>query len=277
MARTLTITPRRALTVPVEVETLSPDFLQDRTISEIESLPTWEGNRRREFRSLFEVNEGSHGDTDEVTLVLRGDFSKVKRIGKAMEKGSIIVQGNAGMYLGEDMKGGSIRVEGHSLSWAGTKMKGGIIEVDGDTGDFLGASYRGSTIGMKGGLITIKGNAGNEVGCWMGDGTIIVRGNVGLFPGMHMKKGTILVAGSSQGRAGASMTGGRVVCLGNIGSILPSFLFDEVRRDVKVGDQRIQGPFYVFSGDATERGEGRLYASVQNNAHLKEYERFVEE
>ena len=277
MARTITITPRSVLTVPVEVEILSPDFLQNKTISEIESLPTMEGNRRRELRSLFEVEAGSHGDTDEVTLILKGDFSKVKRIGKAMEKDSVLVQGNAGMYLGEDMKGGSIKVEGNSLSWAGTRMKGGVIDIRGDAGDFLGASYRGSTVGMNGGLIKVRSNAGNEIGCWMRDGTIIVKGNVGLFPGMHMKKGTILVEGNSDGRAGASMTGGRIVCLGNIGSILPSFLFDDVRKDVKVEDQRIQGPFYVFSGDATGRGEGRLYALIQNNSHLKEYERFVED
>ena len=72
------------------------------------------------------------------------------------------------------------------------------------------------------------------------------------------------------------MTGGKVIVGGRIPSILPSFTFEEIRDTAKVGEEKIRGPFYVFSGDINENGKGRLSVSVTNNPHLKPYERYLE-
>ena len=87
-----------------------------------------------------------------------------------------------------------------------------------------------------------------------------------------MKKGRILIEGDAEGRIGALMTGGRVAVKGKVASVLPSFSIDGVRSRVKIGDERIQGPFYLFKGDVTESWNGSLYLSIQSNPHLKHYE-----
>lgn len=205
-----------------------------------------------------------------------GDAAKVRKIGYGMSSGSVVVDGNAGMYVGEEMSGGSILVTGNAGRWLGTKMKGGQIEIKGDAGDYVGAGYRGTTLGMKGGSILIHGNAGHEVGCWMRNGTIRVKGSAGLFPGIHMGDGTMFIERDCEGRAGAQMRGGRVVVGGHIPSILPSFSFEEIRPTVKVGEEKVPGPFYLFSGDMNEGGKGRLSVSVNNNPQLKWYEQYLE-
>ena len=58
------------------------------------------------------------------------------------------------------MKGGRIRVTGNVDAFAGIQMEGGELIVEGNAGDYLGGSYRGDWRGMKGGTIRVKGNAG---------------------------------------------------------------------------------------------------------------------
>jgi len=105
---------------------------------------------------------------------------------------------------------------------------------------------------------------------------IRVKGKSGIFPGMHMSDGTILVEGDCDGRAGAQMTGGKVVVLGNLPYILPSFIFEEIRDKAKVAEEKIAGPFYNFLGDASENGNGRLFVKVSTNPQLKWCETYIE-
>jgi formylmethanofuran dehydrogenase subunit C len=122
---------------------------------------------------------------------------------------------------------------------------------------------------MSGGTMIIEGNAGNEVGCFMTDGTIRIGGSAGQFTGMHMRGGAILVQGDAGARVGAEMMGGRIVVLGTVPSILPGFIIDRIRPRVRVGKERINGPFYLFKGDVPESWKGSLYVSLSENPHLK--------
>lgn len=273
----LTFALKAALKVPVDGSTISPDNLAGKSLKEIRSLQVWEGNRKVPLEDLFEVEEESAGAQNGLTIELNGDLSKVKCLGAGMRQGTIIANGNVGMFLGKGMEGGSMKVKGNAGSWLGSEMKGGTIEVEGNAGDFVGSAYRGSRRGMRGGMIIIKGNCGVEAGCWMGGGFIEVAGNCGIFPGIHMVGGTILVRGDCEGRVGAEMKGGKIVILGRVPSVLPSFEIEEIRKAVKVGGEKIQGPFYLFTGDLNEEGEGKLFVSVASNPHLKWWENYLEE
>ena len=59
-------------------------------------------------------------------------------------------------------------------------------------------------------------------------------------------------------------------------SVLPSFQFEEIREKAKSGDEKIAGPFYVFSGDVNEAGHGQLFLRVSDNSDLKWNERYLE-
>jgi len=239
-------------------------------------LEVWEGNRRRALGELFEVSGEAGGAPREVSILVLGDVSRVRRVGEAMSAGRIAVEGSVGMHLGEAMKGGAITVAGDAGSWAGSMMVGGTIEVMGNAGDYVGAPIRGGTSGMRGGAVVVHGDAGSEVGCFMRGGVIRVHGGVGQFAGIHMRDGSILVLGDSEGRAGAEMTGGRIVLCGFVPSVLPTFTIDDVRPSVKVDAETVEGPFYRFVGDLAEGGDGKLYVSKAKNPHLNAYEKYLQ-
>lgn len=226
---------------------------------------------------LFEVEGVMDGyGEEEATIHIGGDLNKVSRIGARMSLGRIVVEGDIGMHLGTEMAGGSLTVTGNAGSWLGCMMKGGRIEVLGKAGDYVGGAYRGGSDGMRSGKIIVHGDAGNEVGHFMKKGFIEVFGNVGQFAGIHMRDGTILIKGNSEGRLGAEMVGGKIVVCGHTPAVLPTFTFEDVREKVRAEEEQVSGPFYMFIGDLTEDGNGRLYVSRPKNPHLKVYERLLE-
>jgi len=272
---TLTLRPKLAFKVPIEAECITPDAFAGKTVKEIGAMKVWEGNRQRSLDELFYVEGEGGAKPEEVDIRIIGDVHKVRRIGVGMSGGEIKIEGDAGVHLGEEMTGGRIVVAGSADSWTGSMMRGGVIEVKGDAGDYVGASYRGSTKGMRGGVILIHGNAGNELGCFMRKGLIKVGGDAGQFVGMHMRDGTILVQGGCEGRAGAEMTGGKIAICGSVPSVLPTFTVDSVKAKVKIDGEEVAGPFYLFVGDQTENGDGKLYVSKAANPHLKFYETYL--
>jgi len=271
----ITLYPKRLFKVPVEAECISPNVFAEKPAKEIVALQIWEGNRKRTLGDLFRIKRETNSSSEEFTIRICGDVSKVRRIGAKMSMGNIIVEGDTGMHLGEEMNGGIITVTGNADSWTGSMMKKGTIEVKGNAGDYIGAPYRGSTQGMSGGIIIIHGNAGNEVGCFMRKGLIKVYGNVGQFVGIHMRNGTVFVQGNSDGRAGAQMISGKIVVCGYIPSILPTFTIDDIRPNVKVNEEKVEGPFYRFTGDLADKGDGKLFVSQTRNLHLSSYEEYL--
>jgi len=271
----ITLYPKRSFKVPVEAECISPDVFAEKSASEIATLQIWEGNRKRTLSDLFKIKHESNPPSEESSIRICGDVSKVRKIGAKMSTGNIIVEGDAGMHLGEEMNGGVITVTGSAGSWTGSMMKKGTIEIKGNAGDYIGASYRGSTEGMKGGNIIIHGNAGSEVGCFMRKGLIKVYGNVERFAGIHMRDGTVFIQGNSEGRAGAQMINGKIIVCGYIPSILPTFTIDDIRPKVKVNGEEAEGPFYRFTGDLADNGDGKLFVSKTRNPHLSFYEEYL--
>jgi formylmethanofuran dehydrogenase subunit C len=270
----ITLSPKYAFNVPVDVGNVTPNHLVGKSVDEITSLLLWEGNRQRRLDDLFVV-EYTGIPRHDMTIQFTGDLIKLKRVGAHMSHGQIVVEGSVGMRLGEGMKGGEITVKGNADSWIGTMMEDGKIEVSGNVGDYVGASYRGSTEGMNGGTIIVGGHAGSEVGCFMRHGFIKVRGDIGLFAGMHMRGGTIFIAGNSEGHLGAQMLEGKIIVLGNVPSVLPSFNIDSIRKSVKVENEKVSGPFYMFRGDLADNGNGRLYLSQNKNPRLSFYEKYL--
>lgn len=267
-----TLTPKRIFTVPIDASRIRPDQFEDMTMLEIEALLLWEGNRKTRLDQLFRI------ETDALpidTIRLQGDLTKVKSIGARMAQGHLLIDGDVGFRLGEGMTGGTITVTGNADSWAGLNMKGGTIEIQGHAQDYVGAAYRGSREGMQGGHIIVQGNAGKEIGCYMQDGIITIHGNIDTFTGIHMKDGTIHVKGNSLGRVGGEMLGGKIVIEGHVPSVLPSFNIVGIRQRVRVGEIRVPGPFYLFSGDLADRGSGRLYLAQQANPHLHVFEKYL--
>jgi formylmethanofuran dehydrogenase subunit C len=270
------LSPAKEFKYPTIAECICPDVFEGKTLEEIEALEIWEGNKQRKLGELFKVEENESETQEKLDITIRGDVSKVRRIGMHMKSGEITIHGNAGMHLGEGMKGGNIVVRGNVEGWAGSMMKGGRIEIHGNAGDYLGAPYRGSSEGMREGRISVYGNVGNEAGANIRSGIIKIYGCAGQFVGFRMRSGTIYVQKDSEARAGACMVGGKIVVGGVLESVLPTFSIESIKEKVKIEEgETAEGPFYLFIGDLAEQGDGKLYVSKEKNPHLSCYERLL--
>lgn len=269
----ITLTPFRQFQFPVMAECITPDVFQGKSVAEIAALDIWEGNRKKKLCDLFKIKKDPE-ETPNITLT--GDAGEVRRVGMGMKNGEIIVNGNVGMHLGEKMAGGKITVHGDAGGWVGSGMKGGLIEIMGNAGDYLASPYRGSSVGMRKGKIIVHGNVGSDVAVFLKGGVIKVHGNAGPFLGFRMRGGTVYIEKNIGNRAGACMTGGKIVVSGVLEEIMPTFTIDGVKAKVKIEEgEKAGGPFYVFLGDLAETGKGKLFVSKNNNPHFKNYERFL--
>ncbi|NIO37691.1 formylmethanofuran dehydrogenase subunit C [Candidatus Bathyarchaeota archaeon] len=269
--------PRKEFRYPTTAECINPDIFQGKSCDEIGGLEVWEGNKPRKLGELFKIEETEEKNQSEETVIsIRGDLIKVRRIGAKMSQGLITICGDVGMHLGEEMRDGKIVVDGNVGGWAGSMMKGGAIEISRNAGNYLGAPYRGSEQGMQGGKVIVHGNVGDEPGAYMKRGLIKIYGNSGQFTGYRMQKGTIYVQKNCGDRVGACMTRGKIVVGGSLESLLPTFTIDRLKNKVKIEEREVaEGPFYVFLGDLTENGQGKIYVCKEKNPHLNQYERFL--
>src|SRR5713101_7435548 len=167
-------------TIPLEAEVITPDHLAGKSAGEIAALPLQHGNMQVPLGEFFQVE----GEASEGAIVMEGDCSRVKWIGSGMARGSITIQGDAGMHLGAEMQGGRIHVHGNA-------------------GHLVGGAYRGSRAGMRGGVILVDGNAGNEIGGTMRRGFIAIGGEAGDFVAVSLIAGTVFVFGKPGIRIGA--------------------------------------------------------------------------
>jgi formylmethanofuran dehydrogenase subunit C len=269
----ITLTPKRKFDVPVQAANISPEIFKGKDAAEIANMPLTEGNRNLKIGDLFDIIQDS-AETPNITI--NGDVSKVKRIGQGMKAGEIVINGNVGMHTGEKMTGGKITINGNAGGWTGSDMKGGLIEIHGDASDYLASPYRGTNTGMKGGMIIVDGKVGSDVGCYLHGGILKIAGGAGRYLGYHMTEGTILVDKQCDTRAGACMTGGKIVITGTIEEVMPTFTIDSVKPKVKIDDtQSAAGPFYVFLGDLSEHGTGKVFVNKALNPQMKFYEKYL--
>lgn len=209
-------------TVPLEAESICPDVTVDLDHSAVCALPVYLGKRQCRIDDFFTV-DGEKSDE----IAVSGEMKKVRWIGRGMTRGTITIDGNAGMHLGAYMKGGTIEVSGSASDWVGGEMSGGLIKIAGNAGGQIGAAYRGSPRGMTDGTIIIGGSAGLEIGMRMKRGLIVIGGPVRDFAGLEMKGGTIVLRGGAELRTGAWMQRGTIISLKPI-PLLPSFLSSSV-------------------------------------------------
>jgi formylmethanofuran dehydrogenase subunit C len=262
----LTLTMKDPPEVPLEAEALSPERFEGMSAAQAAAVPVLYGNRRAQVGDFFGI-EGQ-GDAE---LYLAGDCARVKRIGAAMTRGRIVIEGNAGMHLGAGMSGGAIIVKGDVADSVGLEMLGGQIVIMGNAGHLVGSTIRGGSVGVRGGEIIVHGHVGNETGTGMRRGLIAVGGNAGDFTGANMLAGTIVVLGQLGWRSGAGMKRGSIVST-QPADLLPTFSYACTYRPVMlrlvlahlrqrglaVTDAHVSGRYRRWSGDAVETNRGEI-------------------
>ncbi len=190
----------------IDMSGLTPDKITGMTPKRIVNLKLYLGNRQIRVGELFSIK-----GKDCSTLVIRNACERLDRIGADLTQGQIIIEGNAGAYLGQNMSGGMIRVMGNTEAFAGATMKAGQIRIEGNTKDFLGSATAGERKGMQGGIIRVDGNAGDRVGDRQRRGLIMIRGDIGDYCAARMLAGTIVTLGQTGRCVGYGMRRGTLL------------------------------------------------------------------
>ncbi|MBU4501564.1 MAG: hypothetical protein KKA79_03165 [Nanoarchaeota archaeon] len=126
-------------------------------------------------------------ENDVVTLNLEEELDG---IGMYLQKGKLIVEGNAYDYTGCGMEGGKLIVEGNVHDATGISMKGGELVVKGNAYDYTGCD-------MEGGKIVVEGNANDYTGSCMSGGELVVEGKIGSISN-SFRNGVIIEGGKTR-------------------------------------------------------------------------------
>lgn len=156
-------------------------------------------------KDLAKVNkalrEGLNGEPLEVK-----NADHLHGLAAGFKRGEVIVQGNAGDYLGVLNDGATIRVTKDAGKYAADNMTNGVL--------------------------IIEGNADYGVGQYCYGGTVVVHGNAGDFTATMNKGAAIIVNGDVGDEAGTYMLAGDLVVVGNAGDNFGNYL---IRGDIYIG------------------------------------------
>lgn len=247
--KTLTLTQTQEPDVLSELR-ITPTTVAGLSLDEVAELEVKHGNRDATVGDFFDVSGETTEEHEEQEIVVEGDCTRLKSIGRGMTAGKVVIRGDAGLYTGAEMRGGELTVEGDVADWCGAEKAGGDILVKGDAGAYLGGAYRGSRKGMHGGRIRVEGSVGNECGSWLQEGSIRITGDVGKMLGIHMAGGDIHVEGDVGRYVGGAMTGGRILVDGDVVP-MPTF--------TQGGEEDHEDVSYLrYLGDAAENGKGEV-------------------
>jgi len=252
----LEVKTRKKPNLPIEAESIVPKNFLDTDAD----LKVWKGNKELPLDEVFTKRvEGTASYADKVEVVIRGDSSRIKRVGEYMDAGKITIENDIGMHCGNFMSGGEIVIKGNAGSWLGREMQGGRIICEGNAGDFCGAGYRGEKKGMVGGLIHVMGDVGDFTAETLAGGTIIVEGDAGDLTGVDMRGGTLVIMGTAS-RVCGNMKEGTAYVHGMVREMIPTFR--------NKGTVEVDKTIYTkFTGDVANRGKGTLY--VKNFEYMR--------
>lgn len=264
----LVLTLRERPLQRVDLSAVTPDRVAGQARAAIAALTVSSGNQRLRVDKLFALS-GAPGDE----IVIRAGCDLLDRIGADMTRGRIVVEGDAGAYLGFGMSGGTIEVSGGAGAYAATGMRDGEIRIGGNAGDFLAAALPGDHQGMRGGIVLVRGDAGDRAGDRMRRGTLLIEGNAGDYCASRMVAGTIAVLGSVGRFPALAMRRGTLLLQQAPAALLPTFnesgtfpfsfltLLARSWRGLpgRFGTASLEGsPYRRFMGDLANDGRGEI-------------------
>ena len=190
----------------LDLSPLTPAGLAGMKPKDIQAIPIGTARETVTVGDAFKLK-----GTDAAKLRFVGTDARCDRIGQGLTEGEIVVDGNAGAYLGAKMRAGKIAVSGSAGAFAGASMRGGLIDIAGDAGEKAGGVAVGEPYGMRGGRLSIGGKAGALLGERMRRGLIIGRGGAGDYAAGRMIAGTIVLKGRIGRFAGYGLRRGTLI------------------------------------------------------------------
>lgn len=212
----LTLKLRAPPDVRLDLSGITPAKLATLAQGEIERLAIGGGRKAIRLGDLFSV-AGAPGDA----LVIEGSTDRVDGIGAGLEAGSILVEGNTGVYAARGMRGGRLDIRGHAGPYLASGLRGGLIVAE-SASDLLGAPRAGERYGMLGGTVVVRGDVGERAGDRMRRGAVIAKGRFGASAGSRMMGGTLWTETGFGAGPGPLMRRGTLIAP-HVERLLPTF------------------------------------------------------
>lgn len=140
-------------------------------------------------KDLKTLNSALRESVNGIPVKVR-NASHIHGLAAGMQHGEIIVESDAGDYLGVLNAGATIKVTQDAGKYVGDNMTAGTVIIDGDA-DYGVGQY------CYGGTIVVRGNAGDFTGTMNKGAVIIIAGDVGDEAGTYMLKGDLIVIGNA--------------------------------------------------------------------------------
>lgn len=145
----------------IDCRALLPLALQGKTAAEISAI------KLAANLSVADVFEISIEATDAAKITFKNTTSSHQYIGFGMTTGQLVVEGDAGDFLGAQLQNGVLICKGNAGARAGDRMRRGMLLIEGNAGDYCGSDMMAGTLG-------VLGSTGAHLGYGMKRGTLLL-------------------------------------------------------------------------------------------------------
>lgn len=146
----------------VDCRALLPLALQDKTVAEIGAIKL---AANLSVSDAFEVSLDSATEAPQLTF--KNTTSSHQYIGFGMTTGQLVVEGDAGDFLGAQLQNGVLICKGNAGARAGDRMRRGMLLIEGNAGDYCASDMMAGTLG-------VLGSTGAHLGYGMKRGTLLL-------------------------------------------------------------------------------------------------------
>lgn len=153
----------KPVTRQIDCRALSPQALQGKTAAEISAIKL---AKHLTAGEVFEVSVDE--STEALKITFKNTSTQHAYIGFGMATGQLIVEGDAGDFLGAQIQNGILICKGNAGARAGDRMRRGMLLIEGNVGDYCASDMMAGTLG--------------------------VLGTTSAYLGYGMKRGTLLLA-----------------------------------------------------------------------------------
>lgn len=146
----------------IDCRALSPQALQGKTAVEITAIKL---TKHLTVGEVFEVSVD--GSVEALKVTFKNTHSQHAYIGFGMTAGQVIVEGDAGDFLGAQIQNGVLICKGNAGARAGDRMRRGMLLIEGNVGEYCASDMMAGTLG-------VLGNTSAHLGYGMKRGTLLL-------------------------------------------------------------------------------------------------------
>lgn len=151
----------RPISRSVDCRALLPQALQGKTSAEISAIKL---AANLKVGDAFEVSIEA---AETAKLTFKNTTASHQYIGFGMTAGQLVVEGDAGDFLGAQLQNGVLICKGNTGARAGDRMRRGMLLIEGNAGDYCGSDMMAGTLG-------VLGSTGAHLGYGMKRGTLLL-------------------------------------------------------------------------------------------------------